>query len=102
MARFLAAVVRGGEPILSSRSVREMLRSQLGSIGVAGQGLIWYEDGAAIGHNGGYDGMAAEMFFRPSDGSGAMVAANVSAWATSRWAAIVALRNHVLDLAPRL
>jgi hypothetical protein len=59
--------------------VREMRRSQVPDL-IAGQGLIWYvlhRRGERLwGHNGGDSGVATQMFFRPTDGTGVITLAN--------------------------
>jgi CubicO group peptidase (beta-lactamase class C family) len=83
LARFLLAFIRFGEldgaRILQEETVREMRRSQVPDL-IAGQGLIWYvlhRRGERLwGHNGGDSGVATQMFFRPTDGSGVITLAN--------------------------
>ena len=83
LARFLLAFIRGGEldgvRILEEATVREMRRSQVPDE-IAGQGLIWYvlhrRGERYWGHNGGDSGVATQMFFRPSDGTGVITLAN--------------------------
>ncbi len=97
LARFLLAFVRGGEldgvRILQEATVREMRRSQVPDE-IAGQGLIWYvlhRGGERYwGHDGGDSGVATQMFFRPTDGTGVITLANGdwrrdhAAWPLSR------------------
>lgn len=83
LARFLLAFIRFGEldgaRILQEETVREMRRSQVPDL-IAGQGLIWYvlhRRGERLwGHNGGDSGVATQMFFRPTDGTGVITLAN--------------------------
>jgi CubicO group peptidase (beta-lactamase class C family) len=83
LARFLLAFIRLGEldgaRILQEETVREMRRSQVPDL-IAGQGLIWYvlhRRGERLwGHNGGDSGVATQMFFRPTDGTGVITLAN--------------------------
>lgn len=83
LARFLLAFIGWGEyagvRILQESSVQEMRRSQIPGL-VPGQGLIWYVAGSKgmrlMGHNGGDSGVATQMFFRRSDGTGVIMLAN--------------------------
>ena len=83
LARFLLAFIRLGEldgaRILQEETVREMRRSQVPDL-ILGQGLIWYvlhRRGQRLwGHNGGDSGVATQMFFRPTDGTGVITLAN--------------------------
>lgn len=83
LARFLLAFIRGGEldgvRILQEATVREMRSSQVPDE-IAGQGLIWYvmhRNGERYwGHNGGDSGVATQMFFRPTDGTGVITLSN--------------------------
>jgi CubicO group peptidase (beta-lactamase class C family) len=83
LARFLLAFIGFGElagvRILQESSVQEMRRSQIPDL-VPGQGLIWYVAGRKgerlMGHNGGDSGVATQMFFRRSDGTGVITLAN--------------------------
>lgn len=83
LARFLLAFIRLGEldgvRILREETVREMRRSQVPDL-IPGQGLIWYvlhrRGDRLWGHNGGDSGVATQMFFRPTDGTGVITLAN--------------------------
>lgn len=83
LARFLLAFARGGEldgvRILQESSVEEMRRRQFAEV-VRGQGLIWYylhrRGERLLGHNGGDSGVATQMYFRPTDGTGVITLAN--------------------------
>jgi CubicO group peptidase (beta-lactamase class C family) len=83
LTRFLLAFIRMGEldgaRILQEETVREMRRNQVPDV-IAGQGLIWYvlhRRGERLwGHNGGDSGVATQMFFRPTDGTGVITLAN--------------------------
>ena len=111
LARFLAALSNGGrwrhELLLGPATVDEMLTDQLAALSAPWQGLGVYrvhpEGGEALlGHNGGDLGVFADAWFRPSDGAGAVVLANVTAWRASEWRALVDLRNAVVEAAPEL
>jgi CubicO group peptidase (beta-lactamase class C family) len=83
LARFLLAFIRGGEldgaRVLEEDTVREMRRSQVPDE-IQGQGLIWYvlhrRGERYWGHNGGDSGVATQMFFRPTDGTGVITLGN--------------------------
>jgi len=83
LAHHLLAFMSGGEyaetRILESATVDEMRRVQFPTV-AHGQGLIWYRFAlhgmALMGHNGGDDGVATQMYFRPDDGVGVIVLAN--------------------------
>jgi CubicO group peptidase (beta-lactamase class C family) len=83
LARFLAAVMNGGEldgvRILNKSTVDEMLRSQIPTNqlppGQGGQGIFWVivpvdKYGDFIGHTGGDPGVNTFMFFQPTTGVG--------------------------------
>lgn len=78
LAKFLAAYARGGGPILKSATVDLMLRDQ--KVPGPWQGMVWYQTpgpkGPLVGHSGGDKGVATEMWFRRSDGAGAIILAN--------------------------
>jgi CubicO group peptidase (beta-lactamase class C family) len=79
LARFLAAYSRGGGPILKSTTVDLMLSDQ--KVPGPWQGLVWYRTPGPggrplVGHGGGDRGVTTEMWFRRSDGAGAVVLAN--------------------------
>jgi CubicO group peptidase (beta-lactamase class C family) len=83
LCRFLRMFIRGGEldgvRLLHEDTVREMRRGQVPDE-IGGQGLIWYvlhRNGERYwGHNGGDSGVATQMFFRPTDGTGVITLAN--------------------------
>ena len=83
LARHLLAFIGfgalDGVRILPTAAVREMRRPQIPGI-EHGQGLIWYRftlrGMPLMGHNGGDSGVATQMYFRPSDGTGVIVLAN--------------------------
>jgi CubicO group peptidase (beta-lactamase class C family) len=83
LSRFLRAFTGGGEldgvRILQEDTVREMRMSQVPDE-IAGQGLIWYvlhrRGERYWGHNGGDSGVATQMFFRPTDGTGVITLTN--------------------------
>jgi len=83
LARFLAAVSASGEldgvRILESETVEEMLSPQAPEI-EAEQFVFWYggDDGDRhlIGHNGGEDGAAADIYFSPETGVGVVLLMN--------------------------
>ena len=72
LAHHLLAFMGGGEyagtRILQSDTVDEMRRVQFPGV-AHGQGLIWYRFALRgmrlMGHNGGDDGVATQMYFRP-------------------------------------
>ena len=83
LAHHLLAFMGGGEyagtRILQSVTVDEMRRVQFPDV-AHGQGLIWYRFGLRgmrlMGHTGGDDGVATQMYFRLDDGVGVIVLAN--------------------------
>ena len=104
LARHLLAFIGlgswNGIRILSEDSVSEMRRSQIPGV-VAGQGLIWYHRSHGgerlIGHNGSDYGVATQMFFRPSDGTGVIVAQNASAYVS-----MIRIESRLWEEADRL
>ncbi|HXJ62895.1 MAG TPA: serine hydrolase [Actinomycetota bacterium] len=105
LAKLLAAVTRHGAfpggRLLEASTIREMLTNQLPPSVGPWQGLIWYRVqpdgiGTLYGHNGGDDGVWAEMFFRPRDGSGAIVMANGDALRAKEASALVQIRNRLI------
>lgn len=103
LARFLAAFTAGGvydgERILDADTVDDMLSAQIPDIDDT-QGLIWYSwdlDGDTVwGHNGGDDGVATEILFRPSDGAGVVLLANGDG---DRWGPVEDIEVELLSLA---
>ncbi|MGZ4110686.1 MAG: serine hydrolase domain-containing protein [Actinomycetota bacterium] len=85
LARHLLAFIGlgayDGVRILQEATVREMRRTQFPDV-AHGQGLIWYRFDlrgmALMGHNGGDSGVATQMYFRPSDGTGVIALANAN------------------------
>jgi CubicO group peptidase (beta-lactamase class C family) len=86
LARFLLLLAGGGGQVLAPETVAEMGRVQFPTVRST-QGLIFYYiDGPAgpktlIGHNGGDDGVATEMYWVAGDpnGLGVIVLANTDA-----------------------
>jgi CubicO group peptidase (beta-lactamase class C family) len=95
LAKFLAAYARDGGPILKPATVDLILSNQ--KITPGWQGLIWYRSkgprGWLVGHSGGDYGVSTEMWFRQSDGAGAIVLANGGAYRG---------RDDMLDVRDRL
>jgi CubicO group peptidase (beta-lactamase class C family) len=83
LAHHLLAFMGGGEymgtRVLQSDTVDEMRRVQFPGV-AHGQGLIWYRFGLRgmrlMGHTGGDDGVATQMYFRRNDGIGVIALAN--------------------------
>jgi CubicO group peptidase (beta-lactamase class C family) len=83
LAHHLLAFMSGGEyagtRVLQAATVDEMRRVQFPGV-ATGQGLIWYRFGLhgmrLMGHNGGDDGVATQMYFRPDDDVGVIALAN--------------------------
>ncbi|HEY7668652.1 MAG TPA: serine hydrolase domain-containing protein [Actinomycetota bacterium] len=83
LARHLLAFIGGGAygdaRLLAPETVAEMRRVQFPGV-AHGQGLIWYRFGLRgmrlMGHNGGDDGVATQMYFRLDDGVGVIALAN--------------------------
>ncbi len=102
LATFMAAYARGGGPILKSATVDRMLRDQKEP--GPWQGLIWYHTagpgGPLVGHGGGDFGVTTEMWFRRSDGAGAVVLANGDAY--GGYADIRDIRNRLIREAAHL
>ena len=84
LARFLAAISAGGglegARILESATVEEML-SPLIAGSDAEQYVFWYAadvvDRELVGHNGGEDGAATEIYFSPETGVGVVLLMNI-------------------------
>jgi CubicO group peptidase (beta-lactamase class C family) len=111
LAKLLAAVAsKGAYPggrLLKETTVKEMLTNQLAPGVGPWQGLIWYRVqpeglGTLYGHNGGDDGVWADMFFRPSNSAGAIVVANGDALRAPEDRALVQIRNRLIKAAPNL
>jgi CubicO group peptidase (beta-lactamase class C family) len=108
LSRFLMAFIRGGElggaRILSESSVREMRSSQIPAE-YAGQGLIWYvlhRHGERYwGHDGGDSGVATQMYFRPTDGTGVITLANGD-WRWDRGWPLSRIMDRLFEEADRL
>ena len=102
LAKFLAAYARGGGQILKAATVERMLRDQ--DEPGPWQGLIWYRSsgpgGRLLGHGGGDKGVTTEMWFRRSDGAGAIVLANGDAYGGRD--DLLDIRNRLIREAPRL
>lgn len=83
LARFLVTIMNGGEfggvRILSEASVNVMLTPQVPTVDNT-QFIYWYSEEiggrTVIGHNGGDDGVATDMFYDPSTGIGVIVLMN--------------------------
>jgi CubicO group peptidase (beta-lactamase class C family) len=83
LCHHMGMVMNGGEwngvRLLSTESVREILRLQIPDI-VRFQGLIWYRfhfhGRTLVGHNGGDQGVATVAFFDPDTGIGVAVLGN--------------------------
>jgi CubicO group peptidase (beta-lactamase class C family) len=103
LARFLTMFVAFGRRrdtrILSRASVQEIRRQQVPKL-VPGQGLVWYRirmrGDAVLGHTGGDSGVSTRMFFRPSDGKGAIVLANGDTGA-SGWRQLRRIQGLLLE-----
>lgn len=86
LAALLRMVIGGGvlngTSVLPGWGVAEMLSDLIPTI-EPGQGLAWYsyDDGDVVywGHEGGDAGVSTTCFFRPSDGVGVIVLANLDA-----------------------
>lgn len=102
LARFLIAFINNGTyngvSILTPPSVMEMRTEQIPAI-QPGQGLIWYQeernDDILLGHNGGDDGVATQMFFRLSDGVGTIMLANGSAQSQNEYNAFLEIQDRL-------
>ncbi len=74
--------VLDGVSVLPAWAVAEMLSDLVPSL-EPGQGLIWYSSGEGDelywGHEGGDSGVSTTMYFRPTDGVGAIVLTNIDA-----------------------
>lgn len=66
LGQFLLAYVHGGEwnntRLLESATVDSILSPQIPDIDPT-QGLVWYQNGPAWGHNGGDQGVSTNMYF---------------------------------------
>lgn len=113
LAKFLGMVASrgqapGGPRILGRETVDLMMSNQLAGLGLYWrQGLIWYRvvpptTGGLWGHTGGDWGVATMMFFRPSDGAGAVVLSNTGAGGLGEWDALQDIRNRLILQAHKL
>jgi len=75
-SRFMRAIMNGGslngQRIIKTETVELMLHRQSGS----NIGLIWFHTEGWVGHNGGYQGVAAYLDFDRTDGIGAVILTN--------------------------
>jgi len=103
LARFLAAVTADGE-LEGSRILEEATAQQMFEALEPGadpvQYVFWYGETIAgrsvIGHNGGDNGVATEMFFDPATGIGVIVLMNVD-WTTPVEAACAAIQELLFE-----
>jgi len=84
LARFLMAYIHGGtlegSKILQVKSIKKILSDQHIQYSEPSkliQGLTWYNDDGIWGHGGGDPGVSTYMGFRPADGRGVVMLANV-------------------------
>jgi CubicO group peptidase (beta-lactamase class C family) len=102
LARFLIAFINfgnyNGVSILEPQTVAEMRAEQIPTI-QPGQGLIWYEEerngDILMGHNGGDDGVATQMFFRLKDGVGTILLANGDAASPGEFNAFLEIQDRL-------
>ena len=111
LGAFLGMVTRGGRApggrVLDQSTVDEMLMDQIGPEVGGWQGLIWYRKTSdqhedLFGHQGGDAGVWAEMFFRRSDGAGAVVLANGDTFRHEERLALIEIRDRLIADAPIL
>ncbi len=108
LGRFLAAISAGGEidgtRVLDSATVDQMLTAPLPDLDT-GQFVFWYETSiggrSVVGHNGGDQGVGAEMYFEPTTGLGVVVLMNVD-WRNANEAAVSDIEELLLDTAAGL
>jgi len=108
LGRFLAAISSGGEldggRILEAGTVEELLTAQVPEVD-ATQYVYWYATTvvgrSVIGHNGGDNGVATEMYFDPETGVGVVVLANVD-WGQTMEPAIEAIEERLFEVGEAL
>lgn len=95
----------GGQQLLSSTSIGEMLTLQVSSLDDT-QGLNWYQElvyldgGGTVtvwGHNGGETGVSTDMYINPSNDIGIVVLSNAEG---ENLYVVDALYNYALSLQP--
>jgi len=104
LAKFQMAFIGDGEwdgrRILETATVEEMRRQQVPDIEPT-QGLVWYytsqlgDETVLLGHNGGDDGVATEMFFRVSDDLGFILLMNTD-WTTEIYYQVMEIEKRLL------
>jgi len=108
LGRFLAALSGGGEiegaRILDSATVDQMFTAPLPDLDPS-QFVFWYETTIAgrtmVGHNGGDQGVGAEMYFEPETGLGVVVLMNVD-WRNANETAVGEIEDLLLSTAASL
>jgi CubicO group peptidase (beta-lactamase class C family) len=108
LGRFLAAVSGDGEidgaRILDPTTVEVMFTPPLPELDPR-QFVLWYETTIAgrtmIGHNGGDQGVGAEMYFDPDTGLGVVVLMNID-WRNDNETAVADIEELLLDTAEAL
>jgi len=108
LAAFLAAITGGGEldgaRVLESATVDEMLSPQVPDVDPT-QFVFWYQTSIAgrtvVGHNGGDQGVATEMYFSSDSGIGVIVLMNVD-WGFLNEPAVVAIEELLFETAEAL
>jgi len=95
-----------GRRILEAATVQEMRRQQVPQIEPT-QGLIWYysaqlgNNNIILGHNGGDDGVATEMFYRVDDGIGFILLMNID-WSNEIYYKVLEIEKGLLTAAEHI
>lgn len=98
---FMQFGMYNGIKILNFSTVVEMRKVQANSPIVGEQGIIWYyryqHGRRLLGHNGGDDGVANEVFFNPDTNVGFILFSNGN-WDAQYTKAFVNIENRLLDI----
>jgi CubicO group peptidase (beta-lactamase class C family) len=108
MGRFLAAISAGGElggeRILEQATVEQMLSPQVPDVDPT-QFIYWYGTTLAgrnvVGHNGGDDGVATDLYFAPDTGIGVILLMNTD-WTVQVEQAAPEIEDALFDQAESL
>ena len=104
LSRFLIVIMGDGTwrgtRIIAAETLGEMKRIQFPEIEPT-QGLCLYtkvdRGEIYIGHDGGDEGVATEMYYRPSDGAGVIVLANGEAFLSREYQAFLDIERRLFD-----
>jgi CubicO group peptidase (beta-lactamase class C family) len=80
MARYVAALTRGGEPVLRPETLRLMLEPQDGTLPAMGLAFMVDRIGGKLvaGHDGGWPGFVSAMLVAPDDDAAVVVFTNTT------------------------